>query len=500
MIRLKHAFLAGAFALLMTSPGSLAQQKPGSEPAPGAGKQQEPGRDRGPSRQGRSGRSGGQDSLQGITKGSAVQGFADLSAHSPDGTPVKMMDLVPAEGHLVIVTGCLTCPKFLQSYRDVEAIAHDYRSTEHPVAFVYLYKALAHPENGGWIQSYTLEERLHQVKAAAEELKTKVPFVCDGMDNSVSHALGGSPNSFLVLKGDGTVVAASRWAENRAIRASLAEAVGPSPTTSTPEDIGVPPFKRPSRAASSEVPRVNVSGTMHALKTSPAKSELPHYVKLRSEVEPGVLQGSEGKMYLGFHIDPVHETHWNNLVDPVAWTITMPEGVSISPATGTGPKITAPTDMVPREFMLDVTQWPTGQVIEVEVRYFACSDTEGWCKPVTQNYTVALERDRDAGMAQGRWQRPGRGGDAGRSGGAGDTNPMARMDRNGDGKLSRDEVRGGLAQRFDEFDVNSDGLLDEEEMKPIMERMRERGGPGGRSGRSGRGGRGGGGRPGGGGD
>ena len=45
---------------------------------------------------------------------------------------MKLADLIPDEGHLVVVTGCLTCAKFLMSHRDVEAVAHDYRSSTHP--------------------------------------------------------------------------------------------------------------------------------------------------------------------------------------------------------------------------------------------------------------------------------------------------------------------------------------------------------------------------------
>ena len=54
---------------------------------------------------------------------------------------MKLADLIPDEGHLVVVTGCLTCPRFLMSHRDVEAVAHDYRSSTHPERYVVRLEA-----------------------------------------------------------------------------------------------------------------------------------------------------------------------------------------------------------------------------------------------------------------------------------------------------------------------------------------------------------------------
>jgi Ca2+-binding EF-hand superfamily protein len=50
-------------------------------------------------------------------------------------------------------------------------------------------------------------------------------------------------------------------------------------------------------------------------------------------------------------------------------------------------------------------------------------------------------------------------------------------DRNQDGRLDRDEVRGGLRERFEQYDANRDGTIDANEYKPyIQERMASRGG------------------------
>jgi Ca2+-binding EF-hand superfamily protein len=42
---------------------------------------------------------------------------------------------------------------------------------------------------------------------------------------------------------------------------------------------------------------------------------------------------------------------------------------------------------------------------------------------------------------------------------------MLAHDRNGDGKLSRDEATGLLVPHFDRFDANRDGRLDADELR-----------------------------------
>ncbi|MDG2054430.1 MAG: hypothetical protein P8J86_06970 [Phycisphaerales bacterium] len=446
-----------------------------------------------PRREQRSRRNQGQDPLKGrISVGSKIADFDDLVVYQPDGSPTTLAKLVPKDGRIVLITGCLTCPKFLMSHRDIEAIAHDYKSTGHPVSFVYLYKSLAHPENGGWIQPFTLQERLSQINAAQKQLKNKIPFVADPIDNRVSTVLGGSPNAAYVLQSDGTIDYVSGWADGPKLRAALGDLVGPTETISTPESIGVPPFSRPYRNTGTVVPRIQVPGTMIALKTEPQKSEQEFYVKLRAEVDPSVLQGQDGKMYIGFHLDTVHGVHWNNLVDPVKFTLKASEGIEITPLNGAGPKVEPATDSDPREFLLDVSNWPIGTPIEFDVMYYACSAKEGWCKPVSQTYRVTLERDRAGGMAQGRWNRGGgqgqrgerrgdRGMDRGQQGSDQDAGQMiSRMDRDGDGKIALDEAPQRMQQRFEMFDANSDGYLDAAEFQTMIDRRRQRSGGGGR--------------------
>lgn len=80
---------------------------------------------------------------------------------------------------------------------------------------------------------------------------------------------------------------------------------------------------------------------------------------------------------------------------------------------------------------------------------------------------------------------PGRPGAAGRpgqpgAGGRGNPEEMARSlkeaDKNGDGKISKEEAPDPLKDRFDRIDANGDGQLDVAELKTMFDRMREAGG------------------------
>ncbi|MGB0580090.1 MAG: c-type cytochrome domain-containing protein [Limisphaerales bacterium] len=48
-------------------------------------------------------------------------------------------------------------------------------------------------------------------------------------------------------------------------------------------------------------------------------------------------------------------------------------------------------------------------------------------------------------------------------------NPFTRFDKNGDEKLTKDEVEGPIKERFDEFDTDKDGNITSEEFNARME-------------------------------
>jgi hypothetical protein len=62
-------------------------------------------------------------------------------------------------------------------------------------------------------------------------------------------------------------------------------------------------------------------------------------------------------------------------------------------------------------------------------------------------------------------------------GGAGFAERLKAMDADSDGKISKQEASGRLAQMFSRFDTNADGAIDESEVKAMRERFAA-GGPG----------------------
>jgi len=105
---------------------------------------------------------------------------------------------------------------------------------------------------------------------------------------------------------------------------------------------------------------------------------------------------------------------------------------------------------------------------------------------------LSQEETRPAGMS-GRGGPGGPGGQGGPGGPGGQAGPggqggqvggdfVARMmesDKNGDGKLAKDEVSERMQGMFGRMDANSDGFIDKKEIEASFAQMRERGGQGG---------------------
>ncbi|MBC23473.1 MAG: hypothetical protein CMJ32_06100 [Phycisphaerae bacterium] len=411
-----------------------------------------------------------------------------VRVHDPDGELVELADLIDGQ-HTVIVTGCLTCPVFLRGYPTIEAVARDY--SDKGVRFFFLYKTLAHPENDGYIQPLTIEERAMHVAEAREKLKTTIPWIYDTMDNSAKAALGGMPNSEILFSPDGKVLYTQQWSDAAQLRSTLAGILGDVEDPTEPADLDLPSFSmRRAGRGSGFVERVRVDEILSPILVRASEDDLPYYVKLRAEADSDLLTTGTGRLYLGFHVDPIHDVHWNNLVDPLEWTVMLPEGSSMSPASANAPRIDVASDVEPREFLVQVRSWDPEKPILLEVDYFACSDAEQWCLPVSQGYQLFLQRDRDAGGTNGRSFQPG-----GRRGGGGSRdrarggNPrgddrggsfLQNMDLDADGVIERHEVPERMQQNWTRFDTNGNDILEEEEIAIMMERMRRRGGQGSR--------------------
>lgn len=344
----------------------------------------------------------------------------------------------------------------------METVYRDY--SQRGVKFYYIYKALAHPETNGYVAPFNLEERLMHVAEARRTLGTEIPWICDSMENELKHAFGDRPNSEFVIDPDGQVLVSRQWSDPSVLRADLSKLVGavkePTQIADLEMDIPAPEPK----AKTGVVERLKLPGPMVAAKVEPIETPgVPHYAKLRAEM-------GEGKLYLGFFLDPLYKVHWNNEAPVLQFEIDAPDGVQVTPASGKGPQPSVNADADPREFLIDIAG-RSEKALTVKVSYFACDDAETFCKQVTQKYMVYLQRDADGGSRRaGNSRQPGAAG--GRPNGARNV-PMpgmrqgmrmvTRFDTNGDGALSAEELRNapGMWRRLD---VNQDGELSAEEL------------------------------------
>jgi hypothetical protein len=289
------------------------------------------------------------------------------------------------------------------------------------------------------------------------------------MQNELRHALGEAPNSELVLDPDGKILSMRVWSEPADLRRDLEELVGPVGKPTQVSDLNIKWTPPPDLAPKGIVPLLRREGQYRALLVEPhmAGSKFPFYVKLRAEGDQGLLGQGEGKLYLGFFPDPIHHVHWNNEVAPVRYEIAAPDGVTVEPASAEAPKVEAPADADPREFLLDVKLDEARAPVMLDFHYYACS--EKWCVPVSQQYTLRWEADPAGGRAMtGRQLDP--------FAPQQQDDPISRMmenDSNGDGALQRDEAPDDFTARFDRFDADGDGAVTRAEMEAMRGRQQQ---------------------------
>jgi hypothetical protein len=334
------------------------------------------------------------------------------------------------------------------------------------VKFFFVYKALAHPERSGILQPVTLDERLVQAREATRRLGNTIPFLVDAIDNPLKHALGDRNNSEFIIDPQGKIVRKRTWSDPEAVRKDLEELVGKVDKITKPEDVVLKTAEPPADAAAKGVVQKVARTGMSPLLAPPQveKGGAPFYAKLRAEAETAVLEQGKGKLYLGFHLDPFHKVHWNNLKQPVRYELEPQEGVKLSAKGGEAPKPKAEKDIDPREFLLDVEAWPEGKTVKLTVTYAACTDDA--CHEVRQVYELRRALDRDGGRATSGGFRPRTPEE--------NLKRLMEGDKNADGKLTKEELRSTLQPRFGEFDLNKDGVLDKDEIAKLAEQISQR--------------------------
>ena len=380
----------------------------------------------------------------------------------------------------------------------METIYQDYAPKG--VQFIYLYKALAHPELNGYINPITLEERLMHIEEAKRTLGSEIPWIADTMANDLKHAIGDRPNSEYLLDPEGVILRVRAWSNPDQLRRDLVEYVGAVENPTQVSDLGMKIKPAPEHASTGIVPRIDKPGFFRTLVSKPllAKTDEPFYTKLRAEADQQLLSLGEGKLYLAFLLDPIHGVHWNNRAPAMDIQLLPPDGVEVSPTKLKGPDVEEDADADPREFLVDVTRNDSQEPLGLKFRYFACTDE--WCRPVTQEYLITWEVNPDAGRVVSRRMdfnsTGGRGrGFGGRPGGGrgfgpgGSGNPEEMIDRllagdtDGDDRLSQEELPEPMRRRFDRMDQNGDGYVEPSEIESMMQRGFGRGGPRGGPGR-----------------
>lgn len=263
------------------------------------------------------------------------------------------------------------------------------------VKFYYVYKTLAHPGRDGYVDALTIEDRLQHVRAAMRKLKgMTLPWLCDNMSNDLKKALGELNNSEFIFDPDGKIVRLRDWSSPTQLRADLEQLIGRIDKPTRVSDLRIRFDDAPRDATRGVTRRLAVPPNMRSIQVTPKDiGQNSYYAKLRAEATPGVLKDGTGKLYLEFRLDPVYRVHWNNLVAPIEFEIRAGEKTTVSPEKGQAAKVDHASDIDPREFLIDLQAADSKTPLDLTVRYFACSDDEGWCKPVTQSYIIHLKPD-----------------------------------------------------------------------------------------------------------
>jgi len=217
---------------------------------------------------------------------------------------------------------------------------------------------------------------------------------------------------------------------------------------------------RETRAPRGVASRLDVPWGIRPLLLEPRRGDdgAPFYVKLRAEAEPRLLTHGEGKLYLGFLLDPLYHVRWSNDVEPIHFELHTPDSITVLPSSGRARNSKSHADRDPREFLLDARATTTDKPLDATVRYFACDDAETFCVPVTQSYRIFLEHDMDGGR---------------RLAGSPRIRCFVEHDADFDGRIQRDELPESLRADFEIFDLDGNGRVHRGNIPDAMENLHQ---------------------------
>lgn len=237
----------------------------------------------------------------------------------------------------------------------------------------------------------------------------------------------------------------------------LVELIGPVDPITTVDQLPTRFNLEQRPVASGVVPRLKLPEGLRPLKIKPQlDADRPYFAKLRAEATGDLLREGSGQLYLGIHLDPLYEVHWNNRAGKVTLTIESPEGIAVTPSEVSSPDVAEDADVDPREFLVEVNGDVEDQVLRVTVAYVACDDAQTFCDPVTQQYDVTFEPTRDLGSRPGVFMPAMFAG-------------VREHDQNGDGDITADELPAGSVSLYiGHLDYDGDEVIERDEIETFL--------------------------------
>ena len=164
----------------------------------------------------------------------------DLRISRLDGPPVSLASM---RGRVVVLTfGSYSCPSFRSRAPAMEQLNTEFGSR---AAFFIVYTRESNPNGELQVERNRQDNVLVDAPSefstrrtlamqARQSLNLRIPILVDTMDDTAANALGGFPNSTIVVSRDGHVVARQQWTDPGGLRPLLLEALNAPATQPAP--------------------------------------------------------------------------------------------------------------------------------------------------------------------------------------------------------------------------------------------------------------------------
>lgn len=238
-----------------------------------------------------------------------------------------------------------------------------------------------------------MKERLVQVRQARLSLGKSIPWLCDTFGNEFMSAVSAKANTELIVGPSGKIIQARDWVDVGALRLDLARLVGPVEKSINPPTLSLKSQRPPPSARRNVLPILDVPHGLIPVMLAPRRSDRPYLAKLRAEADRDLIKNGNGKLYLGFHLDPIYAGYLNNEQSSLRVEVVGSHEETATPSTITAAKVDQPRDIDPREFLIDIKGVTAETELQVKVRYVVCHDTVPFEEDVTQTYLVRLAPD-----------------------------------------------------------------------------------------------------------